>query len=161
MRLNLRPRRAVKTRQNAPFPPLPGKSQPPSTPLKRCGSALPLTLVLAVPLAAMGATFAWNFTGWLPSRHRHTDLATETVKRGMLEIKLTERGAVDSANNLEAFPRRHLLDDARPDRAQTEVKNFDRACSCRHEHAPEEMYESDPRLYPWPQQRSLESRAIA
>ena len=57
-------------------------------------------LLLALPLVALGATFIWNGTLSMPGQHRQGELATEVVKRGPLEIKLTERGNVDSANNL-------------------------------------------------------------
>ena len=100
MRLNLRRRRAIKTRHNAPFPSLLGDLGQTSAQAKRGGSVLPLMLLLALPLAALGATFAWNGTLSLPGGRRKADLATEVVKRGPLEVKLTERGNVDSANNL-------------------------------------------------------------
>ena len=48
----------------------------------------------------MGVTFAWIGIASRPGSHRKPDLATEIVRRGPLEIKLTERGNVDSANNL-------------------------------------------------------------
>ena len=100
MRLNLRPRRATKTRQNAPFPSLPGDGGQVPARSKRGGSVVPFVLLLALPLVALGTAFVWNGVLSGPGKNRQTDLATEVVNRGPLEVKLTERGNVDSANNL-------------------------------------------------------------
>lgn len=100
MRLNFRPRQAAKTRQNAPFPSLPGDRAQFHPRSKRGGSVVPFVLLLALPLVALGTAFVWNGVLSGPGKNRQTDLATEVVKRGPLEVKLTERGNVDSANNL-------------------------------------------------------------
>jgi HlyD family secretion protein len=57
-------------------------------------------LLLGLPVLIVGAAFAWNAAGWFVAGHRKSGLACEFVKRGPLEVKLTERGNVDSGNNL-------------------------------------------------------------
>ncbi|HEY2250150.1 MAG TPA: hypothetical protein VGH74_03775, partial [Planctomycetaceae bacterium] len=69
-------------------------------PMKRGGSIIPALLLLALPLATVAVTFVWRGTLSRPGRRRPAGFATETVKRGPLEIKVTERGNVDSGNNL-------------------------------------------------------------
>jgi HlyD family secretion protein len=58
-----------------------------------------VVLALILPVAAMGTVLAWS--GKFKFSHRR-EVAIETglVKRGPLEIKLAERGNIDSANNL-------------------------------------------------------------
>ncbi len=63
----------------------------------RVRSIVPLVLLLGLPLAGLAAAVAWLT---LPSKHQPQALATETVSRGALDITVTERGNVDSANNL-------------------------------------------------------------
>ncbi len=55
--------------------------------------AFALPLGLAIGIAAWTGSFG-RF------RHQDADLATEVVKRGPLEIKVTERGSLESAQNL-------------------------------------------------------------
>lgn len=57
-----------------------------------------LTLLILGGLAASGALL-WRET-FFPARKDQTQLVFETVKRGPLEITLTERGSLESANNV-------------------------------------------------------------
>jgi HlyD family secretion protein len=94
------PKRAVKNRHDAPFPNVPQAMQTAPIACLYRGTITPLMLVaLILPIAALGALLAWG------GNHKHSprnDLAIETglVKRGPLEIKVAERGNIDSANNL-------------------------------------------------------------
>ncbi|MBI3864837.1 MAG: efflux RND transporter periplasmic adaptor subunit [Planctomycetia bacterium] len=77
-----------------------GAAAPPSARAPRRGAVAQLLVVaLILPVAALGTMLAWSgkFTF---SKKRDVVIETGVVKRGMLEVKVTERGNVDSANNL-------------------------------------------------------------
>src|SRR5579862_9863809 len=91
--------RALKRRLDSSIP---GQSHPSRMPTDRGnrGSVVSIVIVvLALPLIAGGALLAWHGP-FSHSRKAKSGLPTETVRRGPLEIKITEHGNVDSSNNL-------------------------------------------------------------
>ncbi|MBS0265202.1 MAG: efflux RND transporter periplasmic adaptor subunit [Planctomycetes bacterium] len=78
---------------------LPGKSCRLMSSFRR-GAATTLVVVgMVVPVAAVGMFMAWGSNGQHASP-RHGSVDTGRVTRGPLDIKLNERGNIDSANNL-------------------------------------------------------------
>src|SRR5205085_2851926 len=66
----------------------------------RRGAVAPLTMaLLMLPVAALGALLTWNGKFGVASKPQRV-IETGVVKRGPLEVKVAERGNIESANNL-------------------------------------------------------------
>jgi HlyD family secretion protein len=89
---------AVKNRHDAPFPVAPPAADKRAA--ARCGAVAQLVvLALVLPLAVLGTVLAWSGKFKFSAR-REIAVETGVVTRGPFEVKVAERGNIDSANNL-------------------------------------------------------------